>query len=336
MRRYFSVDCESESVSKMRSFYHVSGANYSSLPQSSFGSSMEIGVKVEIEHVSTGVYEYCCGAYLTFVSVNELGAPCKIRKLIPDDCPFGNVRFEDALKRRQSRLAERSIKNIFLPLNLYQDYSQKRQTINSRNSPSFDSCNNRDWNEKPAQEAPEKAEKTLQNSFLSVLIQDTVCCTTHIVMPNHANTLKVTFGGQIMEWMEQSAYISASRFWHTSNLLTASVDSLQFLQPTRVGDLVYIISQVTSAYKSSIEVIVTVYAQSYYIHESETSQSRIMKCKESLLCNSAFFTIVNPNESDFTPELIYSSAFEESLRDFDEKRKQKRLLSKQTMIKSSH
>lgn len=48
---------------------------------------------------------------------------------------------------------------------------------------------------------------------------------------------------QVMSWIEQCAYISASRL-RAPSLLTAAVDSLVFVRPTRVGDILYISAQV--------------------------------------------------------------------------------------------
>ena len=50
-----------------------------------------------------------------------------------------------------------------------------------------------------------------------------------------------------MRWMEQCAYIAASRVGRGGgHLLTASMDSIAFLSPTRVGDIMYITAQVTA------------------------------------------------------------------------------------------
>jgi len=48
---------------------------------------------------------------------------------------------------------------------------------------------------------------------------------------------------QVLCWMEQCAYISASRL-RASHVLTAALDSVSFSCPTRVGDILYITSQV--------------------------------------------------------------------------------------------
>jgi len=47
-----------------------------------------------------------------------------------------------------------------------------------------------------------------------------------------------------MRWMEQCAYIAASRVGRGSYLLTGGMDSLAFAHPTRVGDSMYITAQV--------------------------------------------------------------------------------------------
>lgn len=65
-----------------------------------------------------------------------------------------------------------------------------------------------------------------------------------------------------MVWMEACAFISAGRLCfgqrHIVRLVTASVDRLHFVQPTRVGDIVYFTSEVTATFGSSAEVMVSV------------------------------------------------------------------------------
>jgi acyl-CoA hydrolase len=56
---------------------------------------------------------------------------------------------------------------------------------------------------------------------------------SHLVLVSHANTIGVTFGGQIMSWMEGCATIAAMR--HSRRMcITVSVDSLHFLHPIQV------------------------------------------------------------------------------------------------------
>ncbi len=48
-----------------------------------------------------------------------------------------------------------------------------------------------------------------------------------------------------MRWMEQCAFVAASRVCRGGYMLTATMDSISFLKPTRVGDTVYIAPALT-------------------------------------------------------------------------------------------
>ncbi|KAG0203337.1 Acyl-coenzyme A thioesterase 11 [Mortierella sp. GBA30] len=67
-------------------------------------------------------------------------------------------------------------------------------------------------------------------------IQATFAESAQLVLPQHANSLSITFGGQVMKWMENVAAVSASRFARVP-IVTASIDSLQFHRKTMIGRL---------------------------------------------------------------------------------------------------
>ena len=58
-----------------------------------------------------------------------------------------------------------------------------------------------------------------------------------------------------MRWMEQCAFIAASRVARGGYLLTAALDSVSFLNPTRVGDTVYVEGQVRLGWLVILEVL---------------------------------------------------------------------------------
>ena len=70
---------------------------------------------------------------------------------------------------------------------------------------------------------------------------------TQMILPQHANSIGIAFGGQVMRWMEQCAFIAASRVCRGGHLLTAAMDSISFLSPTRVGDMMFVEGQVSGA-----------------------------------------------------------------------------------------
>ncbi len=71
-------------------------------------TSMEVGVRVEAEHLETGEREHCCNAYLTFVVVDAAGNPVQCPTLDPGGEVDDLRRYEQAALRRASRLALRA------------------------------------------------------------------------------------------------------------------------------------------------------------------------------------------------------------------------------------
>ncbi|MBN1633363.1 MAG: acyl-CoA thioesterase [Ignavibacteria bacterium] len=71
-----------------------------------FKSSMEVGVRVEVEDIKTGEIFHSNSAYLTFVNIDsETRRPVHVPEIIPES-DFEKRRYEDALKRREQRLRE--------------------------------------------------------------------------------------------------------------------------------------------------------------------------------------------------------------------------------------
>jgi acyl-CoA hydrolase len=69
-------------------------------------TSMEVGVRVESEHVATGETTHTSTAYLTMVALDEEGRPARVPPLEPET-PDERRREQEAQLRRQNRLAER-------------------------------------------------------------------------------------------------------------------------------------------------------------------------------------------------------------------------------------
>jgi len=82
---------------------------------------------------------------------------------------------------------------------------------------------------------------------------------TEIVMPGDANHLGTCFGGKIMSWIDTVAAIAANRVVGT--VVTASVDSIEFKKPIKVGDIVTLQAHINRVWNSSMEVGVRVMVQ---------------------------------------------------------------------------
>lgn len=84
--------------------------------------------------------------------------------------------------------------------------------------------------------------------------------TSELMMPQHANNLGHVFGGVILSMMDKAAAISAIRHARR-NVVTASIDRVDFREPVRVGDLVVMHASVNYVGRSSMEVGVRVEAE---------------------------------------------------------------------------
>ncbi|MFT4606136.1 MAG: acyl-CoA hydrolase [Rhodothermales bacterium] len=83
---------------------------------------------------------------------------------------------------------------------------------------------------------------------------------SEIVLPNDTNNLGNLRGGKILHWMDICAAISAQR--HSSHVcVTASVDNVQFKSPIGQGEVVMIKSHLNRAFRTSMEIEISVWAE---------------------------------------------------------------------------
>lgn len=83
--------------------------------------------------------------------------------------------------------------------------------------------------------------------------KETKAVQSHIIMYPHLNAHRTLFGGQLMQWLDESGGISAVRL-SRSGVVTASIDHLDFLHPLEHGHAVCIESYVSGVGHRSIEV----------------------------------------------------------------------------------
>lgn len=109
---------------------------------------------------------------------------------------------------------------------------------------------------------------------------------TEVVCPDDTNPMDILQGGRLVQWMDIAAAVCAQV--HAENIcVTASIDSVDFKVPAKLGDIVRITASITRAFTSSMEISV------------EASTTNI-KGGKKLVINRAFFTFVALG-SDGTP-----------------------------------
>lgn len=145
--------------------------------------------------------------------------------------------------------------------------------------------------------------------------KETFASTTRIVMPNDTNTLGNLMGGNLLNWMDVAAAISANRHCRRV-VVTAAVNNVSFDRPIRLADIVIIESQVTRSFNSSMEVYLEVFVEDSATGERER-------------CNEAMYTFVAVDQLGApigVPELLPETDGERERYDGALRRRQLRLI----------
>lgn len=91
---------------------------------------------------------------------------------------------------------------------------------------------------------------------------------TKLVLPPDTNHLQTIFGGQVLAYIDEIAAISAMKHSNTA-VVTASIDSVDFLSSARVGDVLELEAVVSSTGRTSMEVFVTVHSTNLLTGETK-------------------------------------------------------------------
>lgn len=109
-------------------------------------------------------------------------------------------------------------------------------------------------------------------------VEETRITISELMLPSHANFSGKIHGGYILSLLDQIAFACASK--HSGEYcVTASVDTVDFLNPIEVGELVTMSASVNYVGRTSMVVGVRVEAEN-------------IRTGEKKHCNSSYFTMV--------------------------------------------
>lgn len=96
----------------------------------------------------------------------------------------------------------------------------------------------------------------------SKFVNESIVTMTELVLPNHTNQLGNLLGGQLMHWIDICAALASSK--HSQRVcVTASVDRIDFHHPIKLGNVVTLVASVNRAFRTSMEVGVKVFTESF-------------------------------------------------------------------------
>ncbi len=134
------------------------------------------------------------------------------------------------------------------------------------------------------------------------------------VLPQHANLYGTVFGGQIMAWVDLCAVVCAQR--HAGRpCVTAFVDALLFKRPVRIGQVVRLRAHITAAFRTSMEVEVSVLGEDTVTGEQWPTVE----------CRATFVAMSDEQKPTPVPSLLIESDAQRAAQAAAEERRHARL-----------
>lgn len=88
----------------------------------------------------------------------------------------------------------------------------------------------------------------------------------HAVFPGDTNHYHTLFGGRAMAWMDQAAFICATR-WCRSKVVTVHTSEIDFKYPVSEGTIVELVARVNDTGDTSLTVLVKMFIEPMDRHE---------------------------------------------------------------------
>ena len=83
------------------------------------------------------------------------------------------------------------------------------------------------------------------------------------IFPNSLNANETLFGGQAMQWMDEVAYITATRFTR-QRMFTVNTENIKFLKAVNPDSIVEVVGRIEKAELVKLKVKVEIYVEEMY------------------------------------------------------------------------
>ncbi len=91
-------------------------------------------------------------------------------------------------------------------------------------------------------------------------VEDSLTEQTHILMQRSLNPAGYLFGGQLLEWIDETAGIVARR--HSEmNVVTVAIDNMYFKAGAKLNDTIVLVGRLTHVGRSSMEIRIDTYRE---------------------------------------------------------------------------
>jgi acyl-CoA hydrolase len=80
-----------------------------------------------------------------------------------------------------------------------------------------------------------------------------------LVLPQHLNHYGFLFGGDLLKWVDEYAFVAATMEYQGSNFVTVAMDKVEFRKSVRQGTILKFIVEKTKEGTTSVQYSVRVY-----------------------------------------------------------------------------
>ena len=94
-------------------------------------------------------------------------------------------------------------------------------------------------------------------------IKNSITTQFKAIFPDTLNANETLFGGQALKWMDEVAYITATRFTH-ERMFTINTEKIKFLKTVYPGSIIEIIGRVEKVRMIRVFIKVEIYAEEMY------------------------------------------------------------------------
>jgi len=150
-------------------------------------------------------------------------------------------------------------------------------------------------------------------------VSESAVVLSQFMQPEHANTLGNVHGGWLMKLIDEAAGLCATRHARRP-AVTVAVDSLTFLSPVHVGDLVTFSAHLTYVGRTSMEVEVSVEAENILTGEKTATNSAYL----------VYVALGEDNRPVQAPSLLLETDEERARYEQARQRQAERLVRRQT------
>jgi acyl-CoA hydrolase len=89
-----------------------------------------------------------------------------------------------------------------------------------------------------------------------------------VVFPKHLNSNGTFFGGEAMQWLDEVAFITATRY-SRQRMMTVKIEAIRFIKPILPNTIVEITGEIVKAGNVKLYIKIEVYSEDMYSQHRE-------------------------------------------------------------------